>query len=105
MMHNKTHLPPAVEMIDITKTFLNGKVIANDKMNLIVEQNEVHAIIGENGAGKSTLMSMLFGVYSPDSGIIKINGKQVNFESAKDASDAGLGMVHQHFKLVDEFTV
>ncbi len=104
-MHNKTHLPPAVEMIDITKTFLNGKVVANDKMNLIVEQNEVHAIIGENGAGKSTLMSMLFGVYSPDSGIIKINGKQVNFESAKDASDAGLGMVHQHFKLVDEFTV
>ena len=104
-MHNKTHLPPAVEMIDITKTFLNGKVVANDKMNLVVEQNEVHAIIGENGAGKSTLMSMLFGVYSPDSGIIKINGKQVNFESAKDASDAGLGMVHQHFKLVDEFTV
>lgn len=105
-MINKHHNQPlAVEMIDITKTFLNGKVVANDKVNLKVAKNEVHAIIGENGAGKSTLMSMLFGVYSPDSGIIKINGKQVNFESAKDATDAGLGMVHQHFKLVDEFTV
>ncbi|MDE5617337.1 MAG: ABC transporter ATP-binding protein [Ureaplasma sp.] len=92
-------------MIDITKTFLNGKVIANDKVNLRVKENEVHAIIGENGAGKSTLMSMLFGIYSPDSGIIKINGNQVNFSSAKDASDIGLGMVHQHFKLIDEFTV
>ncbi|MDE7221690.1 MAG: ATP-binding cassette domain-containing protein, partial [Ureaplasma sp.] len=95
----------AIEMIDITKTFLNGKVIANDKVNLRVKENEVHAIIGENGAGKSTLMSMLFGIYSPDSGIIKINGNQVNFSSAKDASDIGLGMVHQHFKLIDEFTV
>lgn len=95
----------AIEMIDITKTFLNGKVVANDNVNLKVKQNEVHTIIGENGAGKSTLMSMLFGVYTPDSGIIKINGKQVNFESASDATDAGLGMVHQHFKLIDEFTV
>ena len=95
----------AIEMINITKTFLNGKIIANDDMNLKVKKNEIHALIGENGAGKSTLMSMLFGVYSPDSGIIKINGKQVNFDSAKDATDVGLGMVHQHFKLVDEFTV
>lgn len=95
----------AIEMLNITKTFLNGKIIANDDMNLKVKKNEIHALIGENGAGKSTLMSMLFGVYSPDSGIIKINGKQVNFDSAKDATDVGLGMVHQHFKLVDEFTV
>lgn len=95
----------AIEMINITKTFLNGKVVANDNVNLKVKQNEIHTIIGENGAGKSTLMSMLFGVYTPDSGIIKINGKQVNFESASDATDAGLGMVHQHFKLIDEFTV
>lgn len=102
MTNNK---PLAVEIINITKTFLNGKVVANDKVNLKVAQNDVHAIIGENGAGKSTLMSMLFGVYAPDSGTIKINGKEVNFESAKSASDAGLGMVHQHFKLVDEFTV
>ena len=95
----------AIEMLNITKTFLNGKIIANNDMNLKVKKNEIHALIGENGAGKSTLMSMLFGVYSPDSGIIKINGKQVNFDSAKDATDVGLGMVHQHFKLVDEFTV
>lgn len=100
-----TNVKYAIEMINITKTFLNGKVIANDKVNLNVKENEVHAIIGENGAGKSTLMSMLFGIYSPDSGAIKINGNQVNFSSAKDASDMGLGMVHQHFKLIDEFTV
>lgn len=95
----------AIEMIDVTKTFLNKKVIANDKVCLRVKQNEVHAIIGENGAGKSTLMSMLFGIYAPDSGVIKINGEQVNFSSAKDADRYKLGMVHQHFKLVDEFTV
>lgn len=100
-----TNVKYAIEMINITKTFLNGKVIANDKVNLNVKENEVHAIIGENGAGKSTLMSMLFGIYSPDSGAIKINGNQVNFSSAKDASNMGLGMVHQHFKLIDEFTV
>lgn len=101
--HQKDNL--AIEMINITKSFLNGKVVANDNVNLNVKKNEIHAIIGENGAGKSVLMSMLFGVYSPDSGTIKINGKQVNFESAKDATNAGLGMVHQHFKLIDEFTV
>lgn len=95
----------AIEMIDVTKTFLNKKVIANDNVCLRVKQNEVHAIIGENGAGKSTLMSMLFGIYAPDSGTIKINGEQVNFSSAKDADRYKLGMVHQHFKLVDEFTV
>ena len=95
----------AIEMIDVTKTFLNGKVVANDKICLRVKQNEVHAIVGENGAGKSTLMSILFGIYQPDSGIIKINGEQVNFASAKDADKYKLGMVHQHFKLIDEFTV
>lgn len=95
----------AIEMNNVTKTFLNGKVVANDNVNLKVKKNEIHTIIGENGAGKSTLMSILFGVYSPDSGEIKINGRQVNFESASDATDAGLGMVHQHFKLIDEFTV
>ena len=95
----------AVEMTNITKTFLNGKVVANDGVNLRVKKNEVHAIIGENGAGKSTLMSMLFGIYAPDAGEIKINGNVVNFTSAKDADKVGLGMVHQHFKLVDEFTI
>lgn len=95
----------AVEMINITKTFLNGKVVANDNVQLKVKTNEIHAIIGENGAGKSTLMSMLFGIYTPDSGEIKINGETINFASAKDADKVGLGMVHQHFKLVDEFTI
>ena len=95
----------AVEMTNITKTFLNGKVVANDSVNLRVKKNEVHAIIGENGAGKSTLMSMLFGIYAPDAGEIRINGNLVNFTSAKDADKVGLGMVHQHFKLVDEFTI
>lgn len=95
----------AVEMIDICKSFLNGKVIANDHINLRVKRNEVHAIIGENGAGKSTLMSILFGIYSPDSGSIKINGKNVYFSSAKDAGATGLGMVHQHFKLVSTYSV
>lgn len=105
MENNQQKNNLAIEMINITKSFLNGKVVANDNVNLNVRKNEIHAIIGENGAGKSVLMSMLFGVYSPDSGTIKINGKQVNFESAKDATNAGLGMVHQHFKLIDEFTV
>lgn len=95
----------AIEMIDIHKSFLNGKVIANDGINLKVKQNEIHAIIGENGAGKSTLMSILFGIYNQDSGEIKINGQNVYFSSAKDASTMGLGMVHQHFKLVPTYTV
>ncbi len=95
----------AVEMLNITKTFLNGKVVANDDVNLLVKKNEVHAIIGENGAGKSTLMSILFGLYAPDYGTVKINGEKVNFTSAKDANKVGLGMVHQHFKLVEEFTL
>ncbi len=95
----------AIEIIDIHKSFLNGKVIANDGINLNVKRNEIHAIIGENGAGKSTLMSILFGIYTQDSGTIKVNGKPVYFNSAKDASAAGLGMVHQHFKLVPTYTV
>lgn len=95
----------AIEMLNIYKSFLNGKVIANDGIDLRVKRNEVHAIIGENGAGKSTLMSILFGIYSPDSGTIKVNGEQVFFSSAKDASKVGLGMVHQHFQLVPTNTV
>ena len=76
-----------------------------EHVDLTFTKGNCYGIIGANGAGKSTLMSMLFGIYSPDSGAIKINGNQVNFSSAKDASDMGLGMVHQHFKLIDEFTV
>lgn len=95
----------AIEMIDIHKSFLNGKVIANDSITLRVRQNEIHAIIGENGAGKSTLMSILFGIYTPDKGIIRVNNEQVFFSSAKDATKVGLGMVHQHFQLVSTYTV
>ena len=102
---NNNNTNYAIEMLNISKSFLNGKIIANDNISLKVKENEIHALIGENGAGKSTLMSILFGIYSPDSGKIKINGKNVYFSSAKDASAAGLGMVHQHFKLVPTYTI
>ncbi|MGL4948446.1 MAG: ABC transporter ATP-binding protein [Mycoplasma sp.] len=95
----------AVEMINITKSFLNGKIVANDDVTIRVKKNEIHAIIGENGAGKSTLMSVLFGMYTPDSGTIKINGQNCYFNTAMDASKAGLGMVHQHFQLVPTNTI
>ena len=95
----------AVQMINITKSFLNGKIIANKDLTLEVLNNEVHALIGENGAGKSTLMSILFGLYEQDSGEILINGEKVSFKSAVDAHKKGIGMVHQHFKLVDNYTV
>ncbi len=82
-----------------------GNFVANDKIDLTVAKNSVHAIIGENGAGKTTLMSILFGLYQPTSGTIKINGKLAAIRSPLDANRLGIGMVHQHFKLVDTFTV
>ena len=94
---------PAIEMLEITKIFPG--IIANDRVNLVVEEGEVHALLGENGAGKSTLMSILFGLYEPDGGIIKIRGKEVQIKSPNDATDLKIGMVHQHFKLVHNFTV
>jgi simple sugar transport system ATP-binding protein len=90
-------------MSDITKVFPG--VIANDRVNLRVEQGEIHALLGENGAGKSTLMSILFGLYEADSGTIKIRGKEVSIRNPNDATALGIGMVHQHFKLVHNFTV
>jgi simple sugar transport system ATP-binding protein len=90
-------------MIDITKVFPG--VVANDRVNLRVEEGEIHALLGENGAGKSTLMSILFGLYEPDSGIIKIRGREVTIRSPNDATALRIGMVHQHFKLVHNFTV
>ena len=90
-------------MIDITKTFPG--VIANDNVTLKVYEQEIHALLGENGAGKSTLMSILFGAYSADSGIIKIHGKQVDIKDPNVATELGIGMVHQHFKLVQNYTV
>ena len=85
-----------IEMNHITKQFGNFK--ANDDIT-------IHALLGENGAGKSTLMSVLFGLYQPEEGEIRINGKTVNINNPNDANDLGIGMVHQHFKLVHNFTV
>lgn len=91
-----------VEMLGIRKEFPG--IVANDNINLQLKRGEVHALLGENGAGKSTLMSMLFGMYQPTSGIIKINGKEVKISNPNVANDLGIGMVHQHFKLVHNFT-
>lgn len=92
-----------IEMLNITKEFPG--ILANDNVSLQLKRGEVHALLGENGAGKSTLMSILFGLYKPESGVIKKNGKQVNITNPNDANEFGIGMVHQHFKLVHNFTV
>lgn len=92
-----------VEMLNIRKEFPG--IVANDNVTLQLEKSEVHALLGENGAGKSTLMGMLFGMYRPTSGTIKINGKEVVISNPNVANELGIGMVHQHFKLVHNFTV
>src|SRR6266542_2716875 len=94
---------PVLELRGITKSFPG--ILANDHVDFDLLPAEVHALLGENGAGKSTLMSILYGLYHPDEGEIRINGKQIAFRSAKDAIDAGIGMVHQHFMLVPVMTV
>jgi simple sugar transport system ATP-binding protein len=93
----------AVEMIDVTKRF--GPVVANEGVTFTARAGEVHALLGENGAGKSTLMSILAGLYRQDEGVVKINGEVVQFRSPRDAISHGVGMVYQHFMLVDSFTV
>ncbi len=93
----------AIEMLNITKDFPG--IRANDNVNLRVKQGSIHALLGENGAGKSTLMSILFGLYQPTSGTIKVNEKEVKITDPNVANELGIGMVHQHFKLVDKFTV
>jgi simple sugar transport system ATP-binding protein len=97
------HQAEAVAMAGITKRF--GSVVANDNVTFSARRGEVHALIGENGAGKSTLMSVLAGMYRPDVGILRINGQEVSFRSPRDAIAHGIGMVYQHFMLVDSFTV
>ncbi|UVD81709.1 ABC transporter ATP-binding protein [Mycoplasma iguanae] len=92
----------AVEFINVTKEF--GEIKANEKISFKVKKGNIHAIIGENGAGKSTLMSMLFGLYERDYGSIFINGKEIYFKNPFEANEAGIGMVHQHFKLVEVYT-
>ncbi len=92
----------AIEMKNITKTF--GSVIANNKVNLDIRKGEILSVLGENGCGKTTLMNMLAGIYYPDEGQIFVNGEEVTIKSPKDAYALKIGMVHQHFKLVDVFT-
>ncbi len=89
----------AIEMKDICKAF--GSVKANEDVNLTVYNGEIHALLGENGAGKSTLVNMLSGIYTPDSGFISVYDQEVHFASPKDSIKKGIGMIHQHFKLVD----
>ena len=93
----------AVEMLHITKKFPG--IIANDDVTLRLKKGEIHALLGENGAGKSTLMSVLFGLYQPEEGIIKKDGVEVKIKDPNDANALGIGMVHQHFKLVECFSV
>jgi len=95
--------PPAIEFRDINKAF--GQVRANRDVSLAIARGEIHGIVGENGAGKSTLMSILYGFYEADSGEILVNGAPVSIRSSRDAIARGIGMVHQHFMLVDTFTV
>ncbi|MDD3367292.1 MAG: ABC transporter ATP-binding protein [Lachnospiraceae bacterium] len=95
-------LENAIELKNVTKRF--GKVIANDSVYLTVKKGEILSILGENGSGKTTLMNMLSGIYFPDEGHILVEGKEVTIQSPKDAFDLGIGMIHQHFKLVDVLT-
>ena len=92
----------AVKMRDITKTF--GPVVANDKVCLDIKRGEILSLLGENGSGKTTLMNILSGIYFPDEGEVFVDGKEVTIRSPKDAYDLGIGMIHQHFKLVDVLT-
>ena len=96
---------PAVEMIGITKYFASSNVLANNNVDFSVAAGEVHALVGENGAGKTTLMNILYGLHPPDKGEIGVNGQQVTIHHPDDAIRLGIGMVHQHFKLVASFTI
>ncbi len=105
-MSHQSHMDPntmVIEMRDIVKKF--GDFTANDHINLSLHKGEVHAILGENGAGKSTLMNVLCGLYHPTSGQILVDGKEVHMNGPRDAIDLGIGMVHQHFMLIQPFTV
>ncbi|MDO4339941.1 MAG: ABC transporter ATP-binding protein [Eubacteriales bacterium] len=92
----------AIQLKNVTKTF--GKVVANKDVSLDIRKGEILSLLGENGSGKTTLMNMIAGIYYPDEGEIAVNGKTVEIRSPKDAYDLGIGMIHQHFKLIDVFT-
>ena len=96
-------MTPILELKSITKRFPG--VLANDDINFTLEEGEIHGMLGENGAGKTTLMNILYGLYSPDEGEIFIRGRKVEIKSSRDAIQAGIGMVHQHFMLIPVFTV
>jgi simple sugar transport system ATP-binding protein len=91
-------------MIGITKEFLGGRIIANDNVDLSIKRNEIHALIGENGSGKSTLMSILFGIYEPTAGQIFYNDEEIEIETPMTAKKLGIGMVHQHYQLVENMS-
>ena len=95
-------MPDAIKLVGVTKTF--GKIIANNNINMTVRQGEILSLLGENGSGKKTLMNILSGIYYPDEGQIFVGGNEVTISSPKDSFDLGIGMIHQHFKLVDVFT-
>ena len=95
-------MPDAIKLVGVPKTF--GKIIANHNINMTVRQGEILSLLGENGSGKTTLMNILSGIYYPDEGQIFVNGNEVTISSPKDSFDLGIGMIHQHFKLVDVFT-
>ena len=92
----------AIELKGVTKRF--GDVIANDNVNLTVRKGEILSILGENGSGKTTLMNMLSGIYFPDEGEVYVDGKEVTIRSPKDSFELGIGMIHQHFKLINILT-
>ncbi len=102
---NSKDLEYILELKNITKTFLGGKIVANDDVSLSFASNEIHAIVGENGSGKSTLMNIIFGLYKQDKGDIFVNSKKTNMYESGAAKKHKIGMVHQHFHLVDNFTV
>ena len=109
MSNNKNLLPSglprieSLEMREIVKRFPG--VLANDHVNFDVNAGEIHALLGENGAGKSTLMKILYGLYSPEEGEILLNGEPINIDSPNDSIGHGIGMIHQHFMLVDNLSV
>ena len=96
-------MPPVLQLRDMTKAFPG--VLANDHIDLALEEGEIHALLGENGAGKTTLMNILYGLYTPDEGQVLIRGEEVEIHSPSDAIARGIGMVHQHFMLVPVMTV
>jgi len=96
-------MEPVLELRGITKRFPG--VLANDTINLTLEEGEIHALLGENGAGKTTLMNILYGLYQPDEGDVIVRGRKVEIHDPGDAIAEGIGMVHQHFMLIPVFTV